>query len=206
MYPDANQNNPTPIDYLNQIAPAPQKPGLNKAAVAVVIIGILLVLGFVVAFLMFISGGPSSPRTTSQTLAARLQATQEVSDKSQANIKSSELRGINSTLKVILTNANRDIIGPLTANNIDTKKLDKAVVAKEKADPITADLEDARLNAVFDDTYAREMSFKLTTIFILMDQINSKTNSTSMKDYLLETKTNLQPIKQQLDEFNTTTR
>lgn len=206
MYPDANQNTPTPIDYLNQIAPAPQKPGLNKAAVAVVIVGILLVLGLVVAFLMFISGGPSSPKATTQTLAARLQTTQQVSDKSQANIKSSQLRSINSTLKVILTNANRDIAGPLAANNIDSKKLDKAIVAKEKADPITADLEDARLNAVFDDTYAREMSFKLTTILILMEQINSKTNSTSMKDYLLKTTADLQPIKQQLDEFNSTTR
>ena len=206
MYPDTNQNNAAPIDYLNQIAPAPQKPGLNKASLAVVIIGILLVLALVVGFLMFISGGSSSPKVTTQTLAARLQATQEVSDKSQVNIKSSELRGINSTLKVILTNANRDITAPLAANSIDIKKLDKTIVAKEKADSITADLEDARLNAVFDDTYAREMSFKLTTISILMDQINSKTNSPTMKDYLLKTKTDLQPITQQLDEFNSTTR
>lgn len=206
MYPDVNQNNPAPIDYLNQIAPAPQKPGVNKAAVAVVIVGILLVLAIVIGFLMFISGGSSSPKVTTQTLAARLQATQVVSDKSQVNIKSSELRGINSTLKVILTNANRDIATPLAASGIDIEKLDKKIVAKENADPITADLEDARLNAVFDDTYAREMSFKLTTVSILMDQINSKTKSTSMKTYLLKTKTDLLPIKQQLDDFSSTTR
>jgi lipopolysaccharide export LptBFGC system permease protein LptF len=206
MYPETNQPIPAPIDYLNQIAPAPQKPGVNKAGIAVVVIGILLVLALVVGFLMFISGGSNSPKATTQTLAARLQATQEVSDSSQATIKSSQLRSINSTLKVILTNANRDIATPLAANGIDIEKLDKKIVAKEKADPITADLEDARLNAVFDDTYAREMSFKLTTVTILMDQINGKTKSASMKSYLLKTKTDLQPIKQQLDEFNSTTR
>jgi lipopolysaccharide export LptBFGC system permease protein LptF len=206
MYPETNQPIPAPIDYLNQIAPAPQKPGVNKAGIAVVVIGILLVLALVVGFLMFISGGSNSPKATTQTLAARLQAIQEVSDTSQATIKSSQLRSINSTLKVILTNANRDIATPLAASGIDIEKLDKKIVAKEKADPITADLEDARLNAVFDDTYAREMSFKLTTITILMDQINNKTKSVSMKSYLLKTKADLQPIKQQLDEFNSTTR
>jgi lipopolysaccharide export LptBFGC system permease protein LptF len=206
MYPDTNQNNPTPIDYLNQIAPAPQKPGLNKAAVAVVVIGIALVLAVVVGFLMFISNSSSSPKATTQTLTARLQATQEVSEKAQINIKSSKLRSINSTLKVILTNANRDIATPLATANIDAKKLDKTIVAKEKADPIAADLEDARLNAVFDDTYAREMSYKLSTISILMDQIYATSNSKAMQDFLLKTDTDLQPIKQQLDEFNGTTR
>ncbi|MDB5186617.1 MAG: hypothetical protein JWM07_89, partial [Candidatus Saccharibacteria bacterium] len=73
-------------------------------------------------------------------------------------------------------------------------------------DPITADLEDARLNAIFDDTYAREMSFKLTTISLLMEEIYDTSKSKTMKDFLIKTDENLQPIKQQLDEFNGTTR
>lgn len=206
MYPDPNQNNTAPIDYLNQIAAPPEKPGLNKQAVAFVVIGIGLVLALVIGFLMFISGDSDSPKATMQTLTARMQAIQEVSDKSQKNIKSSELRGINSTLKVILTNANRDIVAPLAANGIEMKKLDKTIVAKEKADPITADLEDARLNAVFDDTYAREMSFKLTTVLLLMEDIYNKSDSKSMKAFVLKTDKDLQPIKQQLEGFNGTTR
>jgi lipopolysaccharide export LptBFGC system permease protein LptF len=206
MYPENNQNNPAPIDYLNQIAPAPQKPGLSKQAIAVVVAGILLILGLVVGFLLFATNGSSSPKATMQTLTARLQATQKVADDSQKTIKSSELRGINSTLKVILTNANRDIVSPLTANGIEIKKLDKTIVAKEEADPITTDLEEARLNATFDDAYAREMSFKLTTILLLMDDIAHKSDSKSMKEFILKTDKDLQPIKQQLEKFNGTTR
>lgn len=205
MYPDNNPT-PAPIDYLNQIAPAPKKPGINKRTLALLVVGIGVILALVIAFVIFAGGKVAGPTNTSQTLAARLQEMQTIADKSQKNIKSSELRGINSNLIIFLTNANRDIAAPLTASGIDSKKLDKAIVAKEKADPIAADLEDARLNAIFDDTYAREMSYKLTTISLLMEDIYSRTKSSSMEKFLLTTDENLQPIKEQLDTFNSTTR
>lgn len=205
MYPD---NNPpqAPIDYLNQIAPQPKKPGINKNALIVVVLGIGLVLAIVIGFVIFATGNSKGPKTSTVTLAARMQEMQTVADKSQKNIKSSSLRGINSNLIIFLTNANRDIATPLAATGLDVKKLDKAIVAKEKADPITADLEEARLNAIFDDTYAREMSFKLTTISLLMEDIYKSSKSKTMKDFLVTTDENLQPIKKQLDEFNSTTR
>jgi hypothetical protein len=205
MYPDNNPT-PAPIDYLNQIAPAPKKPGINKRTLVLLVVGIGVILALVIAFVIFAGGKAAGPTNTSQTLAARLQEMQAIADKSQKNIKSSELRGINSNLIIFLTNANRDIAAPLTASGIDSKKLDKAIVAKEKADPIAADLEDARLNAIFDDTYAREMSYKLTTISLLMEDIYSRTKSSSMEKFLLTTDENLQPIKEQLDTFNSTTR
>lgn len=205
MYPD---NNPpqAPIDYLNQIAPAPKKPGLNMRALAIVVVGIGLVLAALIGFMMFISANADGPKKSTVVLTARMQAMQEVANKSQKNIKSSTLRGINSNLIIFLTNANRDIAAPLAASGLDIEKIDKAVIAKEKADPITKDLEDARLNAIFDDTYAREMSYKLTTVSLLMEQIYSSSKSKSMKEFLITTDENLQPIKQQLDEFNSTTR
>lgn len=204
MYPDPNTQ--APIDYLNQIAPQPQKPGLDKRALVGVLAIIGVVLAIVVGFLIFISNSAAGPKDSMITLAARLQATQEVSDKSQKNIKSSQLRSINSNLKILLTNANRDIAAPLMVEEIDVTKLDKEVVAIEKADTINTTLEDARLNATFDDTYAREMSFKLTTISLLMQQIYNQSKSKSMQDFLMETDDNLQPIKQQLEEFNSTAR
>lgn len=205
MYPDSTPPQ-APIDYLNQIAPAPKKPGINKRALVAVVLGIGLVLVLVVGFLMFISSSSQGPKNSMVVLTARMQAMQDVAEKSQKNIKSSSLRSINSNLIIFLTNANRDIADPLTASGLDLKKLDKNVVAKEKADPITADLEDARLNAVFDDTYAREMSFKLTTVSLLMEDIYDTSKSKLMKDFLVTTDENLQPIKQQLDAFNSTTR
>jgi hypothetical protein len=205
MYPESTPPQ-APIDYLNQIAPQPQKPGINKRALVFVVLGIGLVLALVVGFLMFASSTANGPKKATTVLAVRMQAIQTVANQSQKNIKSSQLRSINSNLVILLTDANRDIATPLAATGLDIKKLDKDVVAKEKADPITADLEDARLNALFDDTYAREMSFKLTTVSLLMEEIYTSTQSKAMKDYLIQTDENLQPIKQQLDEFNSIAR
>ncbi|HEX7484377.1 MAG TPA: hypothetical protein VF281_04490 [Candidatus Saccharimonadales bacterium] len=195
-----------PIDYLNQIAPPPQKQKLDKKSLLLLALLIGGVLMIVVSFLVFISNHSGGPKADMQTLAIRMQNLQKISESSQKNIKSSELRGINSNLKSFLSNANRDIAEPLTANKVDIKKLDKNLVAKEKTDTLAADLEDARLNAQFDDTYAREMSFKLTTLSILMETIYKTSGSKSMKEFLVATDDNLQPIKTKLEEFNQTNR
>jgi hypothetical protein len=205
MYPDTNPP-PAPIDYLNQIAPQPQKPGINRRALVVIVLGIGLVLALVIGFMAFVTSSADGPKKSAVVLTARMQAMKTVAEASQPKIKSSSLRGVNRSLIIFLTNANRDITAPLAANGIEMKKLDKAIVAKEQADSITANLEDARLNAMFDDTYAREMSFKLATVALLMEEISSTTKSKSMKDFLTTTSSNLQPIKQQLDEFNKTAR
>ena len=205
MNPDNNNQYPNsqyPIDYLNQIAPQSKKSGpSNRILVLVVIIGGVLAL--IVGFLMLISSG-NGPTDASQTLAARLKTLQTVSDKSQKNIKSSALRGINSNLKIFLTSANRDIGEPLSTTGVDIAKLDKNIVAKENGTKLSESLEDARLNANFDNTYAREMSFQLATVEAVMGDIYEKTKSDSLKEFLLETSDNLQPIKKQLDEFNST--
>ena len=165
-----------------------------------------VVLTIVISFLVFISNASGGPKADMQMLAIRMQALQKIADTSQKNIKSSSLRGVNSNLKSFLSNANRDIAEPLAANKVDIKKLDKKLVAKVEADTLKADLEDARLNATFDDTYAREMSYRLTTLSILMESIYKTSHSKSLKDFLVATDDNLQPIKKQLDEFNSTNR
>lgn len=204
MNPDNNQlpNSQYPIDYLNQIAPQAKKSGpSNRILVLVVIIGAVLAL--IVGFIMLMSSG-SGPTNASQTLAARLQTLQTVSDKSQKNIKSSALRGINSNLKIFLTSANRDIAAPLSETGIDVKALDKSIVAKESGTELSESLENARLNANFDNTYAREMSFQLATLDAVMGDIYAKTKNEDLKTFLVTTNDNLQPIKKQLDEFNNT--
>ena len=83
---------------------------------------------------------------------------QTIASDTQKNLKSGALRSTNSNLAIFLTNANRDIAAPLSANGIDIKKLDSSVVAAEKGDELKQTFEDARLNAVLDRTYAREMT------------------------------------------------
>lgn len=200
QYP--NTNNQYPIDYLNQIAPETKKPGpSNRWLVLIAIIGGVVAL--IVGVLMLL-GSSAGPTDAAQRLTARLQTLQSVSEQSQKTIKSSNLRGINSNLNIFLTNTNRDIVTPLSNIDVDAKKLSKNVVAEEKGEKLTASLEDARLNAVYDNTYAREMSFQLATVVALMDEVYAKTNSTSMKKFLEDTIENLEPIKKQLDDFNST--
>lgn len=142
-----------------------------------------------------------------QTLATRMDVLQGIVSKSQKNIKSNKLRNTNSSLSIFLTNANRDIEAPLENNGVDIKKLDKKIQQQEKADgeALTKKLDDAQLNAVFDRTYASEMSYQLSTIETLMKSIYKSTKSKSMKDYLQATDSNIAPIIKQLNDFNPTT-
>lgn len=198
MQPDQNEY---PIDYLNQIAPEQKKPLMNSKVI-LVIVGIGAILAAVVGFLLLINSGGASDSQKLQTLSARMQTLEKISKSAERNIKSSTLRSTNSTLSLFLTNANRDIATPLKNNGIKTANLDKTIVKKEDGAKVTTTLENARLNAVYDRTYAREMSFQLDTVASLMKQIYTTTKSKSLKDFLLSTDTNLKPIRTQLADFN----
>ena len=201
MQPNQNEY---PIDYLNQIAPEEKKPLMNSRII-LVIVGILVVLAAVVAFLVLVSSGGASDGQKLQTLSARMQTLEKISKAAGKNIKSGSLQTTNSTLSLFLTNANRDIVTPLQNNGIKASNLDKTIVKKEDGSKVTAALEDARLNAIYDRTYAREMSFQLDTLASLMKQIYTTTKSKSLKEFLLTTDTNLKPIRTQLAEFNAAT-
>ena len=202
MQPDQNEY---PIDYLNQIAPEQKKPGLGNKAFFM-IIGIGVFLAAVVGVLMLLSsGGGASSSEKLQTLSARMQTLQKISDTSEKSIKSSKLRTTNSTLNLFLTNANHDIEDPLLKNGVKPSALDKKIVGKENGAEMIATLEDARLNATFDRIYAREMSFQLNTLASLMKEIYTTTKSKSLKEFLVTTDNNMKPIRTQLAEFNAVT-
>lgn len=189
-----------PIDYLNQIAPAPQKAGPNRATF-VVLVG-LGILAFVIVSLLIFSSLSAGPTNDMQRLAARLTTLKAVATAAQPNIKSSQLRGTNSGFSIGLTNTNRDIVAPLASAGIDTTKLNKDIVAAENGDKITAKLEDARLNAVYDGAYAHEMSYQMAITISLMDKIYTGSSNQQVKDFLRATDKNFEPIKKQFDDFN----
>lgn len=201
MNQDQNQYS---IDYLNQIAPPTKKPGMSQGLFLAIVIGGGL-LAVIVGAMMFLGGGSTGPSRDTQVLAARLEVLREVSDKSRKNIKSSDLRGTNSNLTIFLANAYRDIAEPMQIQGMDIKKIDSTITSTEKAagEELSAKLEDARLNAIFDRVYAAEMHYELEKIAGLMQKIHTNTSSKSMKEYLVTTDEYLQPIKQQLEDFNT---
>ena len=197
MYPNSNQPTP-PLDYLNQIAPkAP--PKVNNLVKKPVIIGIALGVAILLMIILAVISGQSKP---TELLAARLTTTANTADSATTNIKSTQLRAFNSNMKLYLTNTIRDISPILAKDNIDIKKLNEKVITTESNTNLLATLEDARLNAVYDRTYAREMAYKLDTILTLMRQINNNTGNTNLKSYLSDAITNLIPIQKQFADFN----
>jgi len=203
-FPPPNVPQQSPLDYLNQIAPQQvQKKPVFKGMRGIIAIGlILVVLVSILAIVVnSLTSGQSAP---AQELAARLISTKAIADEAQTDLKSSELRGVNSNLRLFFTNTNRDIAVPLMAVNVDFTEQDKTVTANETArSALTSErLEDARLNAIYDRTYAREMAFELATMMTLIQQVYNQTNSASLKEYLNETFENLKPTQQAFAEYN----
>ena len=195
------QNKALDVDYLNQIAPqSAKKFQLNQRKLIIgAIAGVVLL--FVITVFALIGMARTSDKPLQQ-LAARLQSTEKIVGDAQSKLKSTELRSLNSNLKIFLTNTNRDITAPLADQKINTAKLDKTIVAEEVRTDITDRLEDARLNAVYDRTYARELSYQLETITTLIEQIKSSTSSQSLQTFLDNTSTNLQPTQKAFADFN----
>ncbi|MEI7539367.1 MAG: hypothetical protein WCJ36_01175 [Candidatus Saccharibacteria bacterium] len=197
MYPNSNQPTP-PLDYLNQIAPK-SPPKVNNLFKKPIILG--AALGFAILLTIISTIASSQPKST-ELLAARLTTIASTADSATTNIKSTQLRAFNSNLKLYLTNAVRDITPILAKDGIDITKLDKKVTTAESNADLLATLEDARLNAVYDRTYAREMAYKLDTVITLMRQINSSTGNKDLKSYLNDAIANLTPIQKQFADFN----
>lgn len=203
MQPDNQfQNQQFPSDYLNSIAPPAPVKTLNPFVLWGLIAG---ALGLVIVAFFAISslGGPTASGSLTN-VAAQMSSLQTVTKSAQGNLQNSELRTINSSLTLILTNANRDMAEPLKSRDISLKdKKNKTVVAVQAdAESLEKRLEDARLNGVYDRTYAREMTFALKSLRSDMAALYKASNSKSLKDALATADDSLLPITQDFDSFN----
>lgn len=199
------QNSQTPLDYLNQIAPqGPKKPlfALNLRTILLAGVAAIILIIIIVNVANAIS---STNKTPWQRYAARVDATITVVDGATKHIKSSQLRSINSDLKLYLTNTKRDIATPLTALEINPTKLPAKIVAEEKGTDIAQRLEDGRLNAKYDSTYAREMTYQVATLLSLQQQLYATNIGPKTKEMLKQQYDNLLPSYTTLSEFSTST-
>lgn len=207
MFPDQQQppSQPSyqPGDYLNQIAPqqpkrAPFRFGIKQA----IIIGIALIILVIILAIVVgaLTGGKKVPL---ERLSVRLNNTQTVVTSAQTNLKSSTLRSLNSNLNIYLTNTKRDITPQLVAADINSSKIDRSIATSESVGALTARLEDARLNAVFDRTYAREMAYRLSNLLVLMNQIYMTADSTKLKSFIKSAYDNLKPTQEAFANFST---
>jgi type II secretory pathway pseudopilin PulG len=203
MNPDNNQPAPSMnSDYLNQIAPKPQKKSLipkNKPImVGVIAVGFLILITIVGLVASLAAGNISD----TERLAARLQATQDIVNSATNNIKDHQLRASNSNLDTFLTNTLRNLTPILAKNNIKINNLSKSALSAESNTKILTTLEDARLNAIYDRIYASEMANQLDITIILMQKINTNTSDSSLKTVLNTAIESFQPTQKQFADFN----
>jgi len=199
MQPDNSQFS---SDYLNQIAtPAPVKT-MNPMVLWGLIGGLLVLVILVVVFVSSAAGGGSMSSLAG--VAAKINNLKTVSEAAQKNIQSGELRSLNGNLTLVLTNADRDLAEPLKAKKIKLTDKKNNVIAKVTSDfeALGTRLEDARLNAVYDRTYAREMTYALKTLHNDMGQLYKSSSSSELKNILNTTDTNLEPLVDSFSRFN----
>ncbi len=197
-----NPSQQLPPSYLDEIAPQVQKRSfLQNRTRLFVLIGIIAVI-IVIILSVTVTAVNSSRKGPWERLAARLAATTKVAESSDNKIKNSQLRSINSNVKISLTNTQRDLAIPLATAGVAAAKLPASVLAAESSDAMVARLEDARLNAKYDSTYAREMSYQLANLLTLLKQLYSSSSNESNKTFLKTTYDNFAPVQKSLSEFS----
>jgi hypothetical protein len=188
-----------PANYLDQIAP-PEKPnrGFSKKQL-LIFTGLGAALVLAVALMMLTSVLKNNHPT--EMLAARFITVQKVVDDSTSKLKNSQLRALNSDLKLYLVDVMREAESAFATSGVDIKDINPNVTDQENPDELLERLEDERLNARYDRSYAREMTALLETTLIQMKDIYNKSSSQPLKDFLQKTLDNLEPIKEQFESI-----
>lgn len=197
------QNGQTPLDYLNQISPESQKKApLFALNLRTVIFGGILLVILIIIFTVVSGAISGSQKEPWQRLSVRIASTETIVNSASGNIKNSQLRSINSDLKLYLANTKRDLATPLTAQGIKAADIPAAITAKESPKAMTERLEDGRLNAKYDSTYAREMSYQTATLLALINQLYKSSALPATKTYLKSAYENLEPTHKALSTFS----
>ncbi len=187
------------IDYLNTIATPPPQKTVKPWLIWVLIAGVLAMIVAVVLFVASLSG---QSKTSLTSFAERVVLLQSTSKSASKIIQNSQLRSTNSNLTIILTNSKRDLQESLDAKSIkvDEDKL-SSDVGKE-SDKLTSTLEDARLNATYDRTYAREMAYAIKRLRLQMEELYNASNDQKLKTTLEDIDSSVAPLGESFASFN----
>jgi len=202
--PQGNQADFSP-DYLDQIAPGPSGAKFFSGNFTWILIGLALVFMFAVGLITLNSGGGNT--IAAQTVYMRYDYFLKTIPTYTRHLKSSKLSATATDFRVFMTGAQHDLLDPLSKNGIVNtgKDISKELKAKEKAhaDEVGKKLEEAKLNAILDRVYARELAYQTG---LILDQYKKmeKTKSKALIDNAKKAITNLEPIRKSFAEFNET--
>lgn len=199
--PTPMQTPPPPAAYLDQIAaPGPQKtipPRLLWIG-----IGALLLIVIVGFFVIINSGGKSQSQKMTE-FVYRVQALEKLTDTSRSTIQSSQLQALNASLNTILTGIDQQSGDSLAIYGISKlPTVPKTAPVTVEYSDLATKLQDAKLNVIFDRTYAREITYQLSIMQSEMKAIYDHSNSKTIKSYLVKSSDNITPLQKEFANFN----
>lgn len=201
--PSAPGPNGYAIDYLDQIAPPPSGPKFFSGSFTWILIGLAVVFMVAVGIISLNSGNGSTK--VAQNAYLRFDNLSKVTTKYHKYLKDSKLSSTDSNFTIFMTNAQRDLVDPMAKNGLLLKNIDKKLKSTEAtySDDVATKLEDARLNAILDRAYAREMAYQAQLILEMYNKM-AKSTSKSIKDNATKTIPNLEPIQKAFADFDET--
>lgn len=198
MQPNDPFQQPSGIDYLNQIsAPAAPTGFDKKSKIIMITAGIVGLLSLVAIMLTTLGQSNSGPSPVN--LSAQLQVLTKLSTKYGPQLRTSGLQDANSSLGALLTTTNQAMNRSIADYGIDPKKTAGNIAILSDTTKIEAVLDDAYLNATLDDAYKREMLFQLESTLVMMRRIERSTGVQSMKELLSSSITDFENIKKQIE-------
>jgi hypothetical protein len=211
-------NQPTPpeptdiggadLQYLDTIeAPVPQPKYhffRDPTVVKILIISVIAIIITIVAVVIFNSQSNRSPEIV-ETLSLRYTNLSKTrTDYGSSNmIVNSNLRSASTKLGVYFSDASRGIAPFLPDFDLDPKKPTASISTSETSliTDINEALEDAQVNGRLEREFATIFNSQIAEILTLLSDLDYRSPSAKLHEYILSTRTNFQSLKIELESY-----
>ncbi|MCA9341619.1 hypothetical protein KC952_03750 [Candidatus Saccharibacteria bacterium] len=190
--------------YLDQIAAPAQQKIMNPFILWGLIGGALLIV-IIFIMVLFSSGQPSSAQRMNNFLF-RVDALNSLVKDSQKTIRNPKLHTANGSLSSILTSIQTETTKFLNKSGSSDKKVR---LKPPKGSPILAEyiqinkkIDEARLNAIFDRVYAREVAYQIAKLRTEMVPIYKDTSSKKIREFLENSDKDLKALSEDIKKIN----
>lgn len=197
------------VDYLGGIAPDNTNDTITVAGkrfskkVFFIAIGGTVALLLAASLLLFSPKPQGAARLNESTLYVSMVDTADVTKEAGDNIKDSNLRALNSSLRALLNGSIKQMDEPLLDSGASPSSLaSSAKKAPYKDEELREKLEDARLLGTYDQTYTREMNLKIDTMLITMERIKKNNGRQSMQTFVDDNLPDYKDFLQSLKEHD----
>lgn len=200
--------------YLQQIAtPSGQPPKsplsslMNGKMIKILIALAILAILIIIIGTITSSGGGNSERSQVEQIQLRSSNLIKTINTYNKSLKSSSLRSTGQSLSTVLTETNRELSSLLKSDYAVSDESDTSLSSETKSseedyiNKVNTTLENARLNANLDRTYARQMALEISLLSSLESSLLEKTSKAPLKNILTTSLNNLSPLHTSFDSF-----